>query len=133
MPAQAKESTALQETIDQLLIRAESDVRRDPRSVARIPFFRPISIEVNDCCYSGFCRDISTESIGLLHCMKLPLCEVNLIIPIATNKKCKMLVRIERCEPFGEGWYFSGGKFVGITRGAQLDDELLEALLAARE
>jgi hypothetical protein len=133
MLGQAKESTTPQETIDQLLIRAEADVGRDPRSMARIPFFRPVSIEVDDRSYSGFCRDLSPESIGLLHCMKLPLRDVKVIIPIATNKKCKMLVRIERCEPSGEGWFISGGKFVGVTRGAQLDDELLEALLAARQ
>ena len=106
MLGQAKESTTPQETIDQLLIRAEADVGRDPRSMARIPFFRPVSIEVDDRCYSGFCRDLSPESIGLLHCMKLPLRNVSVIIPIATNKKCKMLVRIEQLPAFWRGMVY---------------------------
>ena len=106
MSGQAKGSTKLQETFDSLLIRAEADTSEDQRSVARIPFFRPVSIELDDRSYSGFCRDLSTASIGLLHSIALPLRDVNVIIPIATNRKCKMLVHIERCEPVWRGMVY---------------------------
>lgn len=133
MPAEANEITTQQETIDQLIIQAEADARKDPRSGTRFPFFRLVSIEVDGRHYIGFSRDICAASIGLLHDTVLPQREVDVIVPIATNQKCKMRVRIERCEPCGQGWYISGGKFVGITPAAELDDELFDALLAARQ
>ncbi len=133
MPAEAIESTPPEETIVQLLIQAEAETQKDPRSGMRLPFFRLVSIEVDDRCYSGFSRDICAVSIGLLHNMELPLREVDVTIPIATDKKCKMRVRIERCEPCGEGLYISGGKFIGIAPAAELDDELLDALVTARK
>lgn len=133
MPAEAKVSMAQEESIDQLLIQAQAEAAKDPRSGARFPFFRLVSIGVDGRCYSGFTRDLCVSSIGLLHHMELPLREVEVTIPIATDKKCKMCVRIERCEPCGEGWYISGGKFVGIVPAAELDDELLDSLLAARK
>jgi hypothetical protein len=133
MPAEATKSSAPEETIDRLLIQAEAEAKKDPRSGVRFPFFRVVSIEVDDRCYSAFSRDICVSSIGLLHNMELPLREVDVTIPIAADKKCKMRVRIERCEPCGEGWYISGGRFIGIAPAAELDDELLDALLAARK
>lgn len=133
MPAEATESTKSLDTIDQLLIQAESEARQDPRSGIRLPFFRLVSIAVDDRCHSAFSRDICAASIGLLHNMELPLGEVDVIIPIATDTKCKMRVRIERCEPCGDGWFISGGRFVGIVPAAELDDELLDALVAARK
>jgi hypothetical protein len=133
MPAEAPDSITSEETIDQLLNQAEAEARTDPRSGIRFPFFRLVSIGVDDRSYAGFSRDICAASIGLLHSMELPRGEVDVTIPIATDKKCKMRVRIERCEPCGEGWYISGGKFVGISPATELDDELFDALLAARE
>lgn len=121
------------ETIDRLLVQAEAEAQKDPRSGVRFPFFRLVSIEVQGRRFSGFTRDICASSIGLLHQMDLPLGEVDVTIPLSPEKKCKMRLRIERCEPCGEGWYVSGGKFVGIVPAAEMDDELLEALLAARQ
>ena len=133
MLAEAKESMAPQKTIDQLLVQAQAESQKDPRSGVRFPFFRVVSIDVDGHCYSAFSRDVCASSIGLLHNMELPLREVDVTIPIAIDNKCKMRVRIGRCEPCGEGWYISGGKFIGITPAAELDDEMLDALLAARK
>ena len=133
MAIEASEIGTPQKTIDQLLVQAQAEAQKDPRSGARFPFFRVVSIEVDGRCYSAFSRDICVSSIGLLHNMELPLREVDVTIPIAIDNKCKMRVRIGRCEPCGEGWYISGGKFIGITPAAELDDEMLDALLAARK
>jgi len=46
--------------------------------------------------------------------MRLALREVEVGFPSETGKGCKLRVRIDRCEPCGEGWYISGGDFVGI-------------------
>lgn len=133
MPIEASGILAPQKTIDQLLVQAQSEAQKDPRSGVRFPFFRVVSIEVDGRRYSAFSRDVCVSSIGLLHNMELPRGEIEVTIPITVDNKCKMRVRIERCEPCGEGWYISGGKFVGITPAAELDDEMLDALLAARK
>ncbi len=130
MPANAHDGAPAQDSIQQLLIQAEAATKKDPRSRIRIPFFRLVSIELDGRSYSGFTRDMCVSSIGLLHNLELPLREVDVTIPIATDKKCKMRVRIERCEPCGQGWYISGGKFVGITPAGELDDSLLDAIVA---
>ena len=97
--------------LHELVLQAEADFNHDRRSEPRFPFFRPVSILVDGHSFSAFIRDISVSSIGLLHYMELPLKEVEIIL---AGKQQTLRVRLERCEACGEGWYLSGGTFVGI-------------------
>lgn len=96
--------------MDELLILAEADFKNDRRSEMRFPFFRPVSIQVDDHSFSAFTREICVSGMGLLHSMELPLKEV--LITIAERPQ-PLRLRIEQCESIGEGWYISGGKLVG--------------------
>jgi hypothetical protein len=69
-----------------------------------------VSVRVNGQSLSAFTREISVSSIGLLHNMELPLKEVEIIV---AGKQQVLRACIERCESCGEGWYLSGGTFVG--------------------
>jgi hypothetical protein len=94
-----------------LVLQAETDFNDDRRSERRFPFFRPVSVQVDGQSFTAFTREISVSSIGLLHNMELPLKEVE--ISVAGTQQT-LRARLERCESFGEGWYLSGGTFVGI-------------------
>jgi hypothetical protein len=79
----------------------------DPRS----PFFFPVSILLDDGrCFSAFSRDLSASGIGLLHCMELPLGEVDIRMT-GGGYSVKVRARILWCKSCGEGWYISGGTF----------------------
>jgi hypothetical protein len=75
---------------------------------------------VGDHSYSALTRDISASAVGLMHNMRLGLREVEIDFPNETGQGCKLRVRIDRCEPCGEGWYISGGDFVGIRGSSGL-------------
>ena len=106
--------TAAEKIVRELVGQADIEDRKNRRSEACFPFFRPVSIHVEDHRYSAFTRDISPCALGLMHPMRLALREVEVGFPSETGKGCKLRVRIDRCEPCGEGWYISGGDFVGI-------------------
>lgn len=127
------ETKAADTTLHQLLAQAEAESKKDPRAAARFPFFRQVSIETGGRRVSGFTRDMCATSIGLLHNQELPLGEADVLIPIATDSKCKLRVDIKRCERCGDGWFISGGKFVGIAAAEEVDDELLNTLITARD
>jgi hypothetical protein len=93
---------------DELLIQAEAEFYNDRRSEKRFPFFRSVTVEVDDHNYMAFTREISDTGIGLLHSMKLPLTEV--VITMAGRPDHQMCLLIERCESIGAGWYISGGR-----------------------
>ena len=114
IPIRINTATSQSQIIGQLVTEATQAANKDRRSEPRIPFFRPVSIAVNGHCYTAFSREISCTSIGLLHSMDLPLNEIEISVPIETGQSATLLVRIERCESCGEGWYISGGKFVAI-------------------
>jgi hypothetical protein len=97
--------------LHELVLRAETDFNRDQRSEPRYPFFHPVSVRVDGHSFSAFTREISVSSIGLLHNMELPLREVEIVV---AGKQQVLGVCLERCESCGEGWYLSGGTFVGI-------------------
>ena len=97
--------------LHELVLQAETDFHHDRRSEPRYPFFRPVWVRVDGKSFSAFTREISVSSIGLLHNMELPLQEVE--ISVAGTQQT-LRARLERCESCGEGWYLSGGTFVGI-------------------
>jgi len=92
----------------------DEDSRENPRS-ARLPFFHPLVVTIGDGCrQSAFSRDLSANSIGLLHNFTLPLEEVGISIATGRGYSVKVRVRILWCRPCGEGWYVSGGTFTSI-------------------
>ena len=102
-------STSSQRLLQELMRIAESDFNNERRSEARLPFFRAVSIAVDGYRFSGFLREISLNSVGLLHNMQLPLKEVEITV---SGQRDGFRVAIVRCQSCGEGWYLSGGQVI---------------------
>ena len=104
------------QAIYQLVVEAKDGLRTDQRSEVRYAFFRPISIETDDGQkYSAFTREISESGIGLIHNMDLDDREVEISISSDCGYSIRVRTRIVWCQACGEGWYISGGQFVGIA------------------
>ena len=89
------------------------DVER--RSQQREPFMAPVAIQRGagkGGCLTGFTRDISVEGIGLIHAFPLEREEIVVKVFGADEKTTLLYVKIEWCDPIGEGWYISGGRFI---------------------
>ena len=121
MSINTQRNMSAESTICQLIAEAQGDVEkhrrsesRDRRSEKRYAFFRPVSIHIDGHCYSGFCREISATSIGLMHYFELSDRDAEVSIHTESGSSGRLPVRIERCEPCGAGWYLSGCGFVGI-------------------
>jgi hypothetical protein len=65
--------------------------------------------------YSAFTRDISSFGVGLIHNMELVPGEYDVRISSALGYWVRVRTRIEWCQSAGEGWYISGGVFVGTA------------------
>ncbi|MBI3837730.1 MAG: PilZ domain-containing protein [Planctomycetia bacterium] len=116
MPHRVDEPMHLGMAIYELTVEAHNDTKRDRRSEVRYPFFRPLSIRVDGKCYSAFSREICTSGIGLLHNFEPRLGEVEISIPSQRGWLVRVRTRIVWCRPCGEGWYISGGDFIGVGR-----------------
>ena len=124
--------TPVERIIRELIGQADIEDRKNRRSEARFPFFRPVSIQAGEHSYSAFTRDISACALGLMHNMRLALREVEVGFPTETGQGCKLRVRIDRCEPLGEGWYISGGHFVGVRSPRACNRYPITASIARR-
>jgi hypothetical protein len=92
----------------------EMDELADPTRT-RYPCFRSASILLDSGIrYFGFSRDISINSIGLLHDIELPLTEMEINIATERGYAVKVRTQITYCAPCGQGWFLSGGKFSSI-------------------
>ncbi len=109
MSTKTSKSTSSDGLMGELLVLAEAEFKNDRRSEVRFPFFRPVSVQVDNHSFSAFTREICESGMGLLHSMELPLEEV--VITIAERPQ-QLRLQIEQCESIGEGWYISGGKVV---------------------
>ena len=109
MSAIARKSKDSDGLMGELLTLAEAEFNNDRRSEKRFPFFRPVSVQVDDHRFSAFTREIGDSGMGLLHSMELPLEEVLITI---IGQPQQLRLRIEHCESIGEGWYISGAKTV---------------------
>ena len=99
-------STSRSDTLmNRLVAEAESEYNEERRAVPRFPFVRPVTIQLDGITFSGFTRDISASSIGLLHNMALPLTEIQLMV---AGQQYLLRAQVERCDACGEGWYVSG-------------------------
>ena len=104
------------EAIRQFINEAQAALRSDRRDQVRYPFFRPVSIELADGHqYSAFTREISETGIGLIHNIDLNDREVEISIPGEGGYSIRVRTRIVWCQACGEGWFISGGQFVGIA------------------
>ena len=102
--------------IQELVIEAHQDVRKDRRAETRYPFFRQISLQIaGGAPCLAFSREISAVGIGLVHNVQLAPSEVELSIPSKKGYSIRVRTRILWCQPCGEGWYISGGQFVGTA------------------
>ena len=102
--------------IHQLIVEAHLENNHDRRHELRYPFFRRVSVHTADGRrYSAFTREISASGVGLIHNMELLSGEVELTIPSERGCSIRVRTRIVWCQSCGEGWYLSGGKFVGIA------------------
>ena len=75
-----------------------------------------MTIDIGKFRLSGFSREISETGIGLLHNAELRNSEVEVTIPTEQGYSVQIRTEIVWCTPCGEGWYISGGRFLGITR-----------------
>ena len=102
--------------IYQLIVEAQNSENRDRRRDVRYAFFRPVSIELDDeHQYSAFSREISATGIGLIHNIDLSDREVEISVSSEQGYSIRVRCKILWCQPCGEGWYISGGRFVGIA------------------
>jgi hypothetical protein len=99
--------------IHELLLEAHQDVNRERRAVTRFPFFRRVSVRTEGASPVVFSREISTQGIGLLHNVELPPGDLEIAIPSKRGYSIRVRTRIMWCHPCGEGWYISGGQFLG--------------------
>lgn len=102
--------------IYQLIVEAQNEENKDRRRDVRYAFFRPVSIELDDGHrFTAFSREISASGIGLIHNLELPQGEVEISVSSEQGYAIRVRTQIMWCTPCGEGWYISGGKFVGIA------------------
>ncbi|MGD9128754.1 MAG: PilZ domain-containing protein, partial [Planctomycetia bacterium] len=97
---------------------AAAEASADQRMQQRYPFFHPIKVSKKDApeyYMSAFSRDISPGGIGLFHNMPLNTGQVTLHIPLASDRVLDIDTDIKWCTPAGDGWYFSGGNFLGLS------------------
>lgn len=102
--------------IYQLIVEAQNSDLKDRRSEVRFAFFRPVSIKFDDGhCLSAFSREISASGIGLIQNAPLANGEVEISISHEQGYAIRVRTQIVWCQPCGEGWYISGGRFIGIA------------------
>jgi len=110
---------ALIDAMESLLIQAKVDNER--RSDLRLAYFKPVTIEIpgvnpgdSPVLHSAFSRDLSMMGAGLLHDIEIEPGEVTLTFNVAAEGDIKIVTNILWCKPCGQGWYISGGAFVGV-------------------
>jgi len=102
--------------IFQLIVEAKAALKLDRRAEVRYAFLRPVSIELDDGHrYSAFTREISETGIGLIHNMDIPEGEIEISIRSDCGYSIRVRTCVVWCQACGEGWYISGGRFVGIA------------------
>jgi hypothetical protein len=90
--------------------------RKEDRGKTRYPFFRPLTIRIGDNRIPGFSREVSEVGIGLLHAAELAPGEFELAIPTQRGYLVHVRTSVLWCTACGQGWFISGGEFIGISR-----------------
>lgn len=112
------EETRVRDEVNRLLNEAEA-AAGERRAQGRHPLFRPVTIAIQ--VKGGFCRlvsafvrEISPTGIGLLHIIPLRVGDVIVTIKGDSGDSTRLRSEIKWCQPCGEGWYLSGGRFLGL-------------------
>ena len=83
-----------------------SEVER--RSEIRFPFFHLALVYLDGHCHRAYSRNISESGIGLMHCLELPLRDVEIAIPTESDDVLTLFrAKVQRCEPWGRELYTS--------------------------
>ncbi len=92
------------------------------RAHGRVPFFQPAFINLDKKeTFSVFTRDISPDGMGLLHNMPIEPQIVNLAVHCSNGTIVELRLDLDWCLSCGEGWYISGGGFMGSNPLSSLD------------
>jgi hypothetical protein len=110
-----EQSKPLGLAIYEILREAQASEKSEGRGATRYSFFRPITLFVGKERHTGFSREVSETGIGLMHTIELSPGEVEVVIPTQQRYSVRIRTRIIWCKPCGEGWYISGGEFLGIA------------------
>ncbi len=87
---------------------------QDRRHHGRLPFFQPAFINLDKKqTFSVFTRDISPDGMGLLHNKPIEPQIVNLAVHCSNGTIVEIRLDLDWCLSCGEGWYISGGGFMG--------------------
>lgn len=114
MGIQFAEKSEAGRAIYQLIVEAQNQDKKDRRREVRFPLFRPVTIRFEDGQnFTAFTREISAGGIGLIHNFTLPPADAEISIPSEQGYSVKVQTRIVWCRACGEGWYVSGGQFIG--------------------
>ena len=101
--------------IYQLVVEAQQD-STDRRGDVRFAFFRPVIIETHDGrSFGAFSREISESGIGLVHNFPLPKGNVEMRISHEDGYSIRVQTDILWCQECGQGWFITGGRFVGAA------------------
>lgn len=101
--------------IYQLVVEAQQDAT-DRRGDVRFAFFRPVTIQTSENkSFAAFSREISESGIGLVHNFPLSLGDVELRISHEHGYTIRVRTRILWCQECGQGWFITGGKFIGAA------------------
>jgi hypothetical protein len=109
---------SVQQSVSLLLTSVGNDIGR--RLKQRYPFFRPVSIAVNDSeqeKVSGFITDISLDGVGLLHDAPLEPCSVIVSIPTKDGDTVDIRMHIRWSAAIGSEWYVGGAQFMKMDFG----------------
>jgi hypothetical protein len=88
---------------------------RENRCEERQPFFRSVILEVGGRQYSAFTRDVSDNGMGFLHNAPIAGGEIVVRLNADSPRATRIRMKLMWCMPCGEGWYISGGRFIGMA------------------
>ena len=108
--------------IHSLLTVGHDDDRREVGMGVRYPFFQTVSIATDRVCQVAFCRDISTDGIGLLHRMPIEPRDVAVTFTSQRGTCTVVQVRIIWCQPGEQGWYTSGGHVLSTPTSDEAEE-----------
>ena len=105
------------DNVEFLLKEYETEMLRDRRAVRRKPFVRPVTIIAGrnrDQIHQVFSRDISTIGIGVISQIDWPdntMAQMS-IKTICGKKTVAVNAEARWTEPYGDGWFVTGWKFI---------------------
>lgn len=124
-----------EQLIEELVAEAAAATTAERRQQQRHAFFGPVTITLGDggaTKISAFSRDISLGGIGLLHDSPLDAQTVTVSIPSVTGRQTDIRAEITWCARDGQGWCFSGARFLGLS-ARQKASLLLAAIVKEAE